>query len=250
MRKKQIKLTLFWTLLFFFANASFGVNYGETTYSDSLYYLRNPVYKYETSMYRLNKLKNPEIIAFGDSHIQSARWSELLGNYRVINRGIAGDDTEGMKHRLDGVIKLNPKIVFIEGGINDVYNWVGHNIIIHNLEYIIKTLKANGITVIVNSIIYAGRRWGEEWIKKNNPEIDVVKYNFERNKVVKNLNRDLKRICRENNVYYIDLNKKLTANGFLKDIYTKDQLHLNARGYQIWARELLNVLKQIKGKRN
>ncbi len=249
MRIKFIYSTLFWTLLFFFVNGGFSSFYGELAVSDSSYYLRNPVYRFETSMAKLNKLKNPDIIMFGDSHIQSARWNELLGDYKIINRGIAGDDTKGMMKRLPEIIKLHPKIVIIEAGINDIYNWVGENVIIDNLEYIIKTLKANNITVIVNSVIYAGKRWGEMWIKQNHPEIDVVKYNRERNKVVEQVNKLLKKICEQNGVYFLDITKKLTANGFLKKEYTRDDLHLNAKGYKIWARELLGLLKRIKEKR-
>ncbi len=216
-----------------------------TQKSDSSYYQKNPVYQFETSMYKLNKLRNPDIVMFGDSHIQSARWNELLGNYKVINRGIAGDVTEGMKNRLTGIIKLHPKIVIFEGGINDVYNWVNPKLILNNIEYIIKTLKHNKINVIVNSIFLSGKYWGKDWIKRNHPEIDIVKYNFERNKVVKNINKSLQKLCSENGAFFLDLNKRLEKNGFLNERFSRDYLHLNAKGYEIWARELNKILRKI-----
>jgi lysophospholipase L1-like esterase len=212
---------------------------------DSTYYLNNPVYGFETSMYKLNKLRNPDIVIFGDSHVQGAQWSELLGNYKIINRGVSGDDTFGMKKRLPDVVKLNPKIVVIEGGINDVYNWVPNQTILNNLEYIIRTLKANKIKVIVTSIIFAGKRWGENWIKTHNPELNVVEYNKGRNEVVKQLNRELKKFCKRNNVKFLDLNPSLTSGGFLKKSYSRDELHLNAKGYKIWAQKLQNILNDI-----
>ncbi len=243
MHLNKIKSFFLWLLLIFSSSGFFTPNYGEMP-PDSSLYLKNPVYRFETKMYKLNKLRHPDIVMFGDSHIQSARWNELLGDFKIINRGIAGDGTEGMKHRLSDVIKLAPKIVIIEAGINDVYNWVGENIILSNFEYIIKTLKANKIKVIVNSIIFAGKRWGENWIKEHQPDLDVVKYNRERNKVVKKLNSKLKKICERNDAIFIDLNKRLSSGYFLKDEYTRDQLHLNAQGYKIWARELLRVLNK------
>ena len=206
---------------------------------------KNPVYNFETSMYKLNKLSNPTIVMFGDSHIEGARWNELLGIYKVIYRGVSGDVTEGLKHRLNEILKLNPKIVIIEAGINDVYNWVKPEIIINNFKYIIKKLSERNIQVIVTSIFYAGKYWGKEWIEKNNPGVDVVKNNRNRNKLVKTLNAKLKKICKHYGAIFVDVNEKLSQNGFLKDAYSRDQLHLNAEGYKIWAEELEKVLKRL-----
>ncbi len=242
--KLKSKVKFLATILFFFT-AKLLAAPSVTSPKDTTY-LKNPVYRFETSMYKLNKLSNPEIVMFGDSHIQSARWNELLGIYKVINRGIAGDVTEGMKNRLDEIIKLKPKIVIIEAGINDVYNWVNTEIILHNFNYIIHKLTERNIRVVITSIFYSGKLWGKEWIEKNMPKLNVVENNRGRNKVVKTINTRLKKICRDYGAIFVDVNGKLSQNGFLKDVYTRDQLHLNAKGYKIWSDELLKVLKRLK----
>ncbi len=250
MKISQIKLKLFWTFLFAFVNIGYAAEKIPSVQADTSYYKRNPVYSFETSMHKLNKLKNPDIVMFGDSHIQGAHWNELLGNYKIINRGIAGDDTEGMKNRLPEIIKLRPALVIFEGGVNDVYNWVPEKIILGNINFIVKTLKASNINVIVNSIFYAGKYWGKSWIEKNSPEINVVKYNEERNRVIKSINKKLREICNKNNVIFVDVNSKLSRGMFLQEKYTRDQLHLNARGYKIWVRELIKVIEKQKNRRS
>ena len=242
--KLKSKLRFIVAILFIFSARSFAAS-PISAPSDTTY-MRNPVYRFETSMHKLNRLSNPEIVMFGDSHIQSARWNELLGIYKVINRGIAGDVTEGMKNRFDEIIKLKPKVVIIEAGINDVYNWVNPGIILNNFKYFIKTLTKQNIQVVVTSVFYSGKLWGKEWIERNMPKLNVVENNRGRNKVVKEVNSGLKKLCNEYGAIFVDVNKKLSQNGFLRDAYTRDQLHLNAKGYKIWSDELLKVLKRLK----
>jgi len=212
------------------------------TDSTKFYYQRNPVYKQRVEMFKLNKLNRPDIVMFGDSHTQGANWNELLGKYKIVNRGIAGDDTQGMLARINSVIKLHPKIVVVQGGINDIYNWVPTNVIFNNLKKIITIIEKSGANPIVVSVIFSGRKWGEDWIKMHRPDIDVPKYNKERNGEVKKLNRLLKNFCSEKNIEFVDINKYLSDNNFLKNIYSRDNLHLNSNGYRIWRRELLKAL--------
>jgi lysophospholipase L1-like esterase len=210
--------------------------------STKLYYQKNPVYKQRVEMFKLNKLNHPDIVMFGDSHTQGANWNELLGKYKVVNRGIAGDDTQGMLARINSVINLHPKIVVVQGGINDIYNWVPTDVVFKNLKRIITIIKKSGAKPIVVSVIFSGRKWGEDWIKMHRPDIDVPKYNKERNEEVQKLNRLLKDFCAKNNVEFVDINKYLSNGNFLKDEYSRDNLHLNAKGYRIWRRELLKAI--------
>ena len=210
--------------------------------SAKFYYQRNPVYKQREEMFKLNKLNHPDIVMFGDSHTQGANWNELLGKYKIVNRGIAGDDTQGMLSRINSVTKLHPKIVVIQAGINDIYNWVPTNVIFKNLKKIITIIQNSGAKPIVVSVIFAGKKWGEDWIKMHRPDINVPDYNKERNSEVKKLNQLLKDFCTKKNIDFVDINKYLSDGNFLKNIYSRDNLHLNAKGYRIWRRELQKVL--------
>ncbi len=214
--------------------------------SDSLYYQKNPVYKYQVELFKLNKLKSAKIVMFGDSHIQSGNWNELLGINEVVNRGIAGDDTQGMIARIQSVLDLRPKVVIIEAGINDVYNWVPNEVILDNLKQIVSKLKKTGSQVILQSIFYSAKLWGEDWIKRNRPDLDVPKYNKERNKNIDKLNAQIKQLAQKEDVIFLDINQKLSNKIYLKDEYTRDQLHLNANGYKIWSESLLIEINKLK----
>ncbi len=227
---------------------SYTINLRIASDSSKPYYLKNPVYKQRRNLFKLNKLKRPDIVMLGDSHTQGADWNELLGMYRVINRGIAGDVTKGMLARVDEVIALHPKIVVIQGGINDIYNWVPTEMIFKNLKEIIKKIKNSGAIPIVVSITFAGRKWGEDWIKMHRPDLNVPKYNKERNAEVKKLNNLLKSFCEQEKIDFIDINKYVSGRDFLKDKYSRDNLHLNSKGYAIWSRELQAALNKYKFK--
>ena len=244
------KIRLILISFLFLSELLFASGLGLSIQSDSTkpYYLRNPVYKMRKSVFKLNKLKNPDIVMFGDSHTQGANWNELLGMYKVINRGIAGDDTRGMLARVKDVVALHPKIVVIQGGINDIYNWVPTEIIYKNLKKIIEIVKNSGAVPIVISVTLAGKRWGEDWIKMHRPDLDVPTYNKGRNEKVKKLNRMLKDYCYSEKIDFIDLNKYLSGGNFLKEKFSRDNLHLNASGYAVWRRELLKVLRKYKFK--
>ena len=46
------------------------------------------------------------------------------GDQDVATRGIPSDILEGFDARINTVIKLKPKIVFVMGGLNDIYAWI------------------------------------------------------------------------------------------------------------------------------
>jgi len=62
-----------------------------------------------------------DIIMLGDSITDEGEWTELLG-LNVKNRGISGDTTERILHRLNSILESKPKQVFLMIGINDLIN--------------------------------------------------------------------------------------------------------------------------------
>lgn len=192
-------------------------------------YKKNPNYERLTEMFSMYKTKKAEIVFFGNSLTHGADWSELLGRDGVVGRGIPSDVTEGMLNRIKQVISLKPKICFVMAGINDIYNWTPVEEIYSNYVRIIGLLKANGITPVIQSTLFAGEKWPQA---------------ANRNKEVIKLNSVLRKFAISNQIEFIDLNKRLTDNGFLKNVYTWDGVHLNARGYRIWAGEIDTFLKK------
>lgn len=60
------------------------------------------------------------VVIAGDAHVEAGPWSELFGGL-VYNRGIAGDDLDGLLGRLDAVVSAGPARLFLWIGAEDVH---------------------------------------------------------------------------------------------------------------------------------
>ncbi|HPN38318.1 MAG TPA: GDSL-type esterase/lipase family protein [Melioribacteraceae bacterium] len=197
--------------------------------NDTTLYLKNPNYQQELSLYEAYKTKQADIIMFGNSITHGANWNELLDRKNVVERGISSDGLDGYIARLPYIISLKPKFVFIMGGINDIYNWTPVEKIFEKYVRLISELKKNNIKPVIQSTLFAGNKW---------------KSYSDRNKEVIRLNKMLSDYAKKNLIEFVDLNKKLSAKNILIAEYTYDGLHLNGKGYAIWAIEVDKILKK------
>ena len=60
-----------------------------------------------------------DVVVLGDSLTERGEWWELLDR-PVANRGIAGDTVENVRARLDDIIALEPRVLFVLVGVNDL----------------------------------------------------------------------------------------------------------------------------------
>ena len=203
---------------------------------DSLRYKSNPVYAQEIAMYDIYKTRQADIVMLGNSLTHGAAWNELLGRPDVVERGIPGDGLDGFAARMNYIFKLNPKIVFIEGGVNDVYNWEPVEDIFKTYVRIIEELKAHHIIPVIQSTTYAAKDYGKSFGLK--PES-----NFGRNRETDKLNKLLSDFAKTNDIDYIDLvTPTATKDGFMRPELTIDGIHFKAAAFKIWAREVEKVL--------
>jgi len=196
---------------------------------DTTLYLKNPNYQQEMGLYDVYKIKQADIVMFGNSITHGANWNELLGRQNVVERGISSDVLDGYLARINTVISLKPKFVFIMAGINDIYNWLPVDKIFEKYVRLIGQLKKNNIKPVIQSTLFAGTKW---------------KSYSDRNKEVLKLNKLLSEYAKKNLIEYIDLNKKLSAKNILIAEYTYDGLHLNGKGYEIWGAEVDKLLRK------
>ncbi|RMD51411.1 MAG: hypothetical protein D6830_00430 [Ignavibacteria bacterium] len=242
----NIKIINIFIYFFLIAEVFAGIgNNNEAATRDTAMYLKNPLYQRRIEMFKISKLKSAKIVMLGNSLTEGGNWSDLLGRRSVANRGITGDILEGYLHRMEYVTKLKPKVCFIEGGINDIYNWVPVKKIYQNYKKVIEILRKNKIKPVIQSTLYTARHWGKEWLESHNPGTKPEEVNRERNREVDKLNALLREYARKNKIIFIDLNSKMSSRGFLKNSYTWDGAHLNAKGYRIWAQEVIKVLNKL-----
>lgn len=171
---------------------------------------------YYTEKVERFKMNNPKTfcVMLGDSITEEGNWNELLGRDDIINRGISGDTTSGVLHRME-LLGNHPKFCFVMIGINDFSRGASVEEVYGNCVKIIDTLEEKKITPMVQSVLLTDRPY-------LNPKVDA-------------LNRKLKALAESKKLCFIDLNPHLSSGGILDEKFTLDGLHLNARGYQIWA---------------
>lgn len=174
--------------------------------------------------------KQDSVIVFiGDSQIEYGNWNELLNRGDILNRGIAGDVTSGVLARIEEVVRHNPTKVFIQVGTNDLSMGMAEKQIIEDYSRVIEEIQENSqAAIFVNSILPVQDLPGE----------------FYQNSEILALNRALKQLCTTKGVTFIDLSEQLTDDlGNLNQALTNDGLHLNAKGYLIWADILTTRLR-------
>jgi lysophospholipase L1-like esterase len=167
----------------------------------------------------------------GNSITQGVEWQELLGRPDVVNRGIGSDVTEGYLNRLTYVYALQPRIVCVMGGINDLYSNVPVETVFQNYKTLLEELGANKIIPVVQSTLFVSPKWRDHETK---------------NREVALLNGLLKQYAAENRITYLDVNSILSRDGALLNEYTWDGVHLTASGYARWRDLLEPVLAELE----
>jgi lysophospholipase L1-like esterase len=213
-------------LLFFISNAL--QVYGQNDKKFTEYYYHKKAH--------FESLPNTEdeIIFLGNSITDGCEWSELFQDLRIKNRGISGDNTEGVLYRLREVTDSKPLKIFIMIGINDLSQGLSLTQILYNYENIIKSIKSMTpkTKVYVQSILPI------------NPEFSHYKTIRGKTQEIIDLNSDLQKLAQINNVEFIDLFSVFNDGAkHLDKKYTQDGLHLNGEGYLLWKKTIEHLVK-------
>ena len=86
-------------------------------YPDSLF---STYYHQRVSLFKTLPKTKGDIIFLGNSITDGAEWSELFNGRRMKNRGISGDVTAGILHRLEEIANGRPAKIFLLIGTNDL----------------------------------------------------------------------------------------------------------------------------------
>ncbi|MBK7106159.1 MAG: SGNH/GDSL hydrolase family protein [Ignavibacteriae bacterium] len=182
-------------------------------------------FKNENDSVNIN-LDEDRIVFMGNSITQGwiEQRPEFFDGKPFINRGISGQTTPQMLLRFrQDVINLKPKVVVILAGTNDIAGNTGPStleMILDNLKSMSEIAKANGIKVILSSVVPA---FDYPWKSGMYP-----------NEKIPQLNKMIKKYCDENDVIYLDYFSAMTdeRNG-LPEKFSADGVHPNADGYKI-----------------
>ncbi|HEX3747470.1 MAG TPA: SGNH/GDSL hydrolase family protein [Bryobacteraceae bacterium] len=191
------------------------------------------------------------VVFMGDSITDLWKLDEQFPGQRYVNRGIGGQTTPQMLVRMyPDVIDLKPAIMVFLGGTNDIAGNTGpstEQMIEENIMAMTELAQSHGIKVILCSIMpvsdypYEAQQSGQTpppragtpgrgpfprmRMTVNHPPGDILK-----------LNAWMKSYAAQVKAIYADYFSALVDDrGWLKDGYSADGLHPNAKGYNLMA---------------
>ena len=209
---------------------------------------------------------NKKVVFLGDSITQNAvinsekfkGFISLLGenvdqNTELIGKGIGGDKVSDLLTRYrDDVIKLNPDMVFIYIGINDVWHkydyGTGTDIDLYEngLRQIITDLKENGVEVILCTPTVIGENKGEFTLVNQFKDIETMEI---MNNDLDDYSNVIRKLSREFDTKLLDLRKifmqyisENNPENKSKGVLTTDGVHLNNLGSKLIANEMIKFI--------
>jgi lysophospholipase L1-like esterase len=183
-------------------------------------------YKLDNESVGLPAANESRIVFMGNSITEG--WSKFCPEFfkgkPYINRGISGQTTPQMLIRFrQDVINLQPKIVIILAGTNDIAENTGPStleMVMDNLKSMSEIASENDIKVILASVLPA---FDYPWNPGLNSNIKIPK-----------LNEMIKNYCKVNSITYLDYFSGMTdGNNGLKPELTYDGVHPNEAGYKV-----------------
>jgi len=164
------------------------------------------------------------ILLVGDSLLAQENWNSLLKRNDLKNDAFGGAITQQILWNIErGELVSSPKIVVLDGGINDLLSGVPTQRVFENYQKIIETLRKENIKIIAHLILYTVDN------KVVNNEISVLNYL-------------LKEYFESQKIEFIDMNLQLSDRKKLKPNFSVDGIHLRKEAYKIWANELSSKL--------
>lgn len=169
--------------------------------------------------------KNQTIVAFGDSLIEGVGstpgndFISIVGRnlgIEIINKGLSGDTTTSALSRINDVLTLEPGIVIVLLGGNDVIRRIPKDETFQNLERIIENLQNEGAIVIL-----LGVRGGI---------------------LFDSYDEDYKELSKKYHTAYVS---NILDNLIGNQKYMSDGIHPNDDGYAIIAERVGPVLKKL-----
>jgi lysophospholipase L1-like esterase len=162
-----------------------------------------------------------------------ANWKQNFFGWNAADFGWGADRTQNILWRLENgeLDGVNPKVVVLLAGTNNVGNGATADDVTRGLEAIVRTIqaKAPAATVVVMGIF------------PRNDNMAVMP-------VIEKINANLSKLADGRKIQYLNINDKLASrDGKLLAGMMMDKLHPTAKGYQIWADALKPLLTELLG---
>lgn len=170
------------------------------------------------------------VIFYGDSITDKWNLSQYFPGRNYINRGISGQTTSQMLLRFrQDVINLNPEVVVILAGTNDIAGNTGPisiGDIEGNITSMAELARSHNIALVLSSVTPVNNYTpASQRFFADRPPAEILR-----------LNEWMKAYCANTNCYYLDyFDSMVDGSGLLKRGLSEDGLHPNDAGYKIMA---------------
>jgi lysophospholipase L1-like esterase len=172
--------------------------------------------------------RDRDIVFLGDSITSGGDWQSWFSERTVHDLGVGGDTTDDVIARLDSVVALQPGVVALLIGTNDLGTRLSVEHLVRNIEYIMVTLRRElpGARLLVQSIMPRGREFAAP---------------------LQDANRHVRQFAPSIRAQFLDLWPTLALeDGEIAPEYSDDRLHLTPAGYQAWLGELQPALERLE----
>ena len=182
-------------------------------------------------------IDSTDIVMLGNSLTEfGGDWNKLLGRKHVRNRGIMGDNIDGVMNRLDAILARKPRVIIVMMGINDLSLGLSADRVFEKYQLMIDKIWAHAADtkLYVQSLLPINESFNRYETLKGKTDIVAM------------LNVKLRHYCERNHISYINLFKDFVYHGTneMRRSLTSDGLHLTPVGYKLWAFRVRNVLKE------
>lgn len=188
---------------------------------------KNKIEEVRKNPYEIESKPTDNYIFLGDSITAGYPLEELYEDLPVVNSGVSGYTTQDILNNLDNMVSIyNPTKVFLLIGTNDIQREKTNEEIINNVKEIVnKILEKRPNTKIYIESIYPINN-------TDNEKINHASVGIRNNKTIKEINKEIKEYCKDNDYTYIDMYNELAdKDGNLDLKYTTEGLHISDLGY-------------------
>jgi len=195
-------------------------------YPDSLF---STYYQQRVTHFRSLPKTKGDCIFLGNSITDGAEWDELFADCQIKNRGISGDITAGVIHRLDEVTGRKPAKIFLLIGTNDLSRNIKPDSVLSNVmliaDYVHQQTPATQL--FIQSLLPVNAIY-----KKFTTHTD-------KGAAINRLNSLLKQNAGRHDYRYINIHDAFCdAEGQMNAQLTNDGLHLKGEGYLLWKHQI------------
>ena len=190
---------------------------------------------------------------FEDGFISIIRQNLVQDKFELIGKGISGNKVSDLLTRYKSdVLDLNPDIVFIYIGINDVWHkydfGTGSDIDLYEkgLRTIISDIKSLGSEIVLCTPTVIGENTGDfvlgnqfkdvETMEKMNSDLDTF------SEVVRKLSNEYETELLDLRKLFMDYLAENNINNDAAGILTTDGVHLNERGNKLIADQMIKFI--------